>query len=119
MRVIARSEATKQSRAMRVISGLLRRRCAAPRNDGGSHFMRFQRRRMKQFLDREPARGQSLAVVVTQERLDRVPVRLDAVGPEIIAHERARGLELLFDERERDLGARGHRDAGPSGKDRP
>jgi hypothetical protein len=61
---------------------------------------------MKQLLDREPPRRETLAVMVAQERLERVPVGLDAVGPEILAHERARRLELLLDERQRHLGGR-------------
>src|ERR1043166_8685988 len=69
-----------------------------------SHLVRFEGRGMKQFLDREPARRESLAVMVAQESLDHVPVGRNAVGPEITAHERARRLELLLDEGQGDLG---------------
>src|SRR5262249_57513214 len=52
-----------------------------------SQLERLVGRRVKQLLRLEQARRKSLAVVMAQERLERFAVRLEAVGPEILAHQ--------------------------------
>ena len=60
--------------------------------------------RMKQLLGRKQPRGETLGVVVTQECLQDIPIGSEPVGPKIIAHEFARGAQLLLDKGQRDLG---------------
>ena len=46
-------------------------------------------------------------MVMAQERLQHLAVGREAVGPEIVSHQLARGLELLVDERQRAFAGRG------------
>src|ERR1700732_5355324 len=65
------------------------------------------RRGMKHLLRRHLSHRQSLRMMVAQERLQDLAVGGEAVGPEIVAHQLARGLELLLDERQRAFRGRG------------
>src|SRR5262249_18003071 len=50
---------------------------------------------------------QALGMMVVQKRLQHLAVWRETVGPEIVAHQVARGLELLVDERQRAFAGRG------------
>src|SRR5260370_39126161 len=65
-----------------------------------SDLVAFQRGRMEQLLDLEPALGQALRVVMVEEVLKNGTVRAESVGPEIGPHERACGPQLFLDERQ-------------------
>src|SRR5258708_39532679 len=51
-----------------------------------SHLECLIHRGMKQLLDFHQSRRQALRMMVAQEELQRVAVRFDAVGPEVVAH---------------------------------
>src|SRR5690348_9484364 len=53
-----------------------------------SDLERLERPRMEQLVDLDDARRDALRVVVTGEGAEHVPVRLDAVRPEVGAHHR-------------------------------
>src|SRR5580700_193239 len=55
-----------------------------------SNFKSFQRFRYKQLLRRQQALGKALLVGVAQERAQSMQVGLDAIRPEILAHQVAR-----------------------------
>src|SRR5437763_166013 len=68
---------------------------------------RLERGRMKQLVKLHQRRRESLLVVLREEILELLAVGWNTVGPEIRAHEVARGLHLLLHERQRDLAGRG------------
>src|SRR6185437_15936481 len=62
----------------------------------------FERRRREQFLDRYAATDQALLMRVAGERLDVLAVLLDAVAPEILAHQLGGLLRLGCEPGKRD-----------------
>ena len=47
----------------------------------------FEARRMEKIFRLKPAAGQALPVMSVQESIENVSVRLEAVGPKILAHQ--------------------------------
>src|SRR6185437_12259288 len=68
---------------------------------------RLQRARMEQFLGLDQPRRQALRMVMLEKALQRLAVGLEPVGPEVLAHQRARLDQPLLDEGQRHLGCRG------------
>src|SRR6185437_11515048 len=62
----------------------------------------FERRRREQLLDRYAATDQALLVRVAGERLDILAVLLDAVAPEVLAHQLGALIRLGREPGERD-----------------
>ena len=58
-----------------------------------SESVGFEARRMEKIFRLKPAAGQALPVMSVQESIENVGVRLEAVGPKILAHERGRDRE--------------------------
>src|SRR6476660_8896662 len=52
-----------------------------------SDFRQVQRGAREQLLGRDLAHGEPLVVVIAREGLDRMAVRIQAVGPEVLAHQ--------------------------------
>src|SRR6202012_2150540 len=61
-------------------------------------FVQFQRGGMEQFFRSKQPGRQSLGVMTLEETGQNVAVRLQSVGPEILAHQRAGRAQLLLDE---------------------
>src|SRR6266511_1390234 len=82
--------------------------CGAARLHAGydSQLERLEGRGMEQLLDLHQPRRQPLPMVMAQEGFERLAVRLDSVGPEIVTHQVARFLQPLLDEWQRHLGGR-------------
>src|SRR5262249_35229274 len=66
----------------------------------------FVGRGMEQLFRRHQSRRKALRIVVTQEGLQHLAVGRKPIGPEVVAHELARGAQLVLDEGQRHL-ARG------------
>src|SRR5580693_4349474 len=62
--------------------------------------------RMKQLVDADAALGEAFEVMLSEKIIEHLAVRLDAVGPEVVAHQVTRLLQALLDERQRHLGGR-------------
>src|SRR5712664_3694692 len=84
-----------------------RRVTASPSPPYTSQLERLENRRVKQLLDRHQPRRQALRMVMAQKDLQRVAVRRDAVGPEVLAHQLAHRHQGLLHERQRHLGGGG------------
>src|SRR5215472_12097132 len=65
----------------------------------GSNLELLERRRMKELLRCEPPRAQALSMVVPQKRVEHVSVRLEAIAPEVLPHERAGDAQIVLSER--------------------
>src|SRR3954466_11475594 len=61
----------------------------------------FVRRRVKHFLRAHQPWRQAFRMMVPQESLQHLAVGREAIGPEIMAHQFARGLELFVNEWQR------------------
>ncbi len=59
---------------------------------------------MKQFVDGEPPRRQTLRVMQAEEIIEHLAVGRNAVGPEILAHECTRVPEHFFEKRYPHIG---------------
>src|SRR5580658_10870580 len=71
-----------------------------PRGSGGEQELKLERLvrgRMKQFVDADAALGQAFEVMLSEEIIDHLAVRLNAVRPEIVVHQIARFLQMLLD----------------------
>src|SRR5690349_15168467 len=66
-----------------------------------SNRKRLVRRGMKHLLRSHQPGRQSFGTVMPQERLQHLAIGCEAVGPEVVPHQLARGLELLVDEGQR------------------
>jgi hypothetical protein len=72
-----------------------------------SNRKRLVRRGMKHLLRRDQPGRHALRMMMPQERLQHLAIGCEAVGPEGVPHQLARGLELLVDEGQRALAGRG------------
>src|SRR6187455_3145104 len=73
----------------------------------GSDHEAFERFRREELLRLEETLRKALLVVIAQERGERLAIGLEAVRPEVVAHERARVLDVLREPRERRFQRRG------------
>src|ERR1700730_14132837 len=74
-----------------------RLRCRSKKATSPSHLRNLEHRRMEQLLDRHLATDQDLLVAILRERADLAHVLMNAVGPEVLAHDR-HGVLRLRDE---------------------
>src|SRR6185312_8449270 len=70
---------------------------------GDSDLELLERRRIEQLLGREPPRTQSLCVVMAQESVEHMPIRLQSVTPIVMSHERTRRVQVRLEERQAHL----------------
>src|SRR6186997_2858420 len=68
--------------------------CAGVTDSHSSDLRQIERGAREQLLRRDTPRRESLLVVIAQECLEHVAVRLEAVAPVVLAHQPARGLEF-------------------------
>src|SRR6185437_16054470 len=69
----------------------------------GSNLELLERRRMKQLLRREPPHAQALRVMMAEERIEHVPVRLEAIAPVVVPHECTDDAQVLLGKRQGHL----------------
>src|SRR5215471_7574953 len=72
-----------------------------------SNRKRLMRGGMEHLLGRHQPWRQPLRMMMSQERLQYLAIGCEAVGPEVVPHQLARGLEQLVDERQRAFAGRG------------